>query len=322
MHALEFGHGRLEYQYAFSPPQSVAVMDLAPSRGGTGFDAIVHERTPYSRGTHVIDKMSEVFLRACAARGVDFSRTLMLGRQQLTDASFAEPFFQALGAGSVESLDASSFEGAGIIADLNRPLRQDLRRRFSVVFDGGTLEHVFDVATAFRSCLDLVELDGHFLAISPANNWPGHGFYQFSPELLFRVLSIEVGFQIRGAFVAELRTAQRWYEIIDPRDLGARLYWRNRFRTYVMVVAKRVKVVDLSEFTPQQSDYTARWDSFAATRADRAAYNATRIKGLLKRVSPSGLQALVKAAKQRQNEKLTRPKFIRVSVGRLSEHIR
>jgi hypothetical protein len=270
----------------------------------------------------VIDKMSEVFLRACAARGVDFSRTLMLGRQQLSDASFAEPFFRGLGASAVESLDASGFEGASVIADLNRPLPRDLRRRFSVVFDGGTLEHVFDVATAFRSCLDLVELDGHFIAISPTNNWPGHGFYQFSPELLFRVLSIDIGFQIRGAFVAELRTAQRWYEITDPRDLGARLYWRNPFRTYVMMVAKRVKVVDLSEFTPQQSDYTARWDGLAATPADRAAYNAHGIKSTLKRVSPSRLQTLYRAAKQRQNEKLTRPKFIPVSVGRLAEHIR
>src|SRR5205823_6665735 len=147
---------------------------------------------------------------------------------------------------SVDSIDASGFEGATIVADLNRPLAQDLRRRFSAVYDGGTLEHVFDVASAIRSCLDLVELGGHYIASSPANNWPGHGFYQFSPELFFRTLSRDAGFHLRGAFVIEQRGRDRWYAIPDPQDAGARLYWRNQYRTLLVAVARRVALVDLS----------------------------------------------------------------------------
>src|SRR6266446_4371577 len=165
----------------------------------------------------MIDATGERFLEACARRGVDFTRTVMFGRQELADLTYSEPFFRRLGATSVDSIDASDFEGATIIADLNRPLPQQVRRRFSVVFDGGTLEHVFDIAMALRSGLDLVELGGHYIASSPANNWPGHAFYQFSPELVFRTLSTETGYQMRAAFLVELRTTQRWYSIPDPQ---------------------------------------------------------------------------------------------------------
>src|SRR5262249_38979122 len=158
----------------------------------------------------------------CAGRGVDFSRTVMLGRQELARGGYAESLFQELGARSVDSVDASEFEGASIVADLNKPLASDLRRRFTPVLHGGTPEHVFDVATALRSCADLVEQAGHYIAVSPANNWAGHGFYQFSPELFFRFLSTESGFRLRGTFLAELGPRQRWYRVPDARELGKR----------------------------------------------------------------------------------------------------
>jgi hypothetical protein len=35
-------------------------------------------------------------------------------------------------------------------------------------------------------------------AVTPANNQMGHGFYQFSPELFFRVFSQENGYLLRA----------------------------------------------------------------------------------------------------------------------------
>jgi hypothetical protein len=270
----------------------------------------------------MIDSTSELFLYACARRGVDFSRTLMLGRQQLADQSFAEPFFRKLGAGSVESLDASEFEGATIIADLNKPLPQELRRRFTVVFDGGTLEHVFDIATALRSCLDLVELGGHYIASSPANNWPGHAFYQFSPELIFRSLSTNAGFHIRGAFAAELRRHQRWYAIPDPDFVGTRVHWRNHYRTLLVVVARRIDLIDLSTFTPQQSDYQVRWKKHDVSAIQGKTAGPTgRLKSLVWRASPTALQRLYEDSRRRQQEHFDPAVFTRVDTSRLAEHI-
>ena len=56
-----------------------------------------------------------------------------------------------------------------------------------MVIDGGLLEHVFDFPTAIRNCMRMVRQGGHLILNLPVNNFPGHGFYRFSPELVFRV---------------------------------------------------------------------------------------------------------------------------------------
>jgi hypothetical protein len=47
-----------------------------------------------------------------------------------------------LGPGSSTSYDAD-YEGGGIVHDFNEPLLQHLRGRYSLVFDGGSSEHIF-----------------------------------------------------------------------------------------------------------------------------------------------------------------------------------
>ena len=59
-----------------------------------------------------------------------------------------------------------------------------LRERFSVVIDGGLLEHVFDFPTAIRNCMRMVRQGGHLILNLPVNNFPGHGFYKFGPGLV------------------------------------------------------------------------------------------------------------------------------------------
>jgi len=260
----------------------------------------------------MIDRATELFLRACANRGVDFSRSVMLGRQELAGGGYAESLFRDLGAKSVDSIDASEFEGATILADLNKPLPADLRRRFSVVFDGGTLEHVFDVATALRSCADLVERGGHYIAVAPANNWPGHGFYQFSPELFFRLLSTEAGFRVRGVFVFELRAMPRWYLVRDPKAVGARVYWRNQFRTLLVAIAQREALVDLSEFAPQQSDYSSRWIDSSSADCE---------KGFVRRFTPSFAKSAVRELRRQRRERFHPQLFSRVSPDEIAQHI-
>ncbi len=93
------------------------------------------------------------------------SRFVNVGAGQ-TPAS-DQDFFRALGFSSVESLDASDFEGASIVFDLNQATPPDtLRERFDVVINGGTLGHVFHLPNALANLHAMLRPGG--LAPHPA----------------------------------------------------------------------------------------------------------------------------------------------------------
>jgi SAM-dependent methyltransferase len=173
---------------------------------------------------------------------------------------FAEPLFERLGAQTVDSLDASSFEGATIVHDLNQPHDPALEERFSLVFDAGTLEHVFDVPRALRTIMSLVRPQGHLLMALPANNEMGHGFFQFSPDLFFRVLSRENGYRMKAMFLAEPFAGPEWFAVRDPAEVHQRVGFNApREPHYLFLIAQRIESVPLFAAPPQQSDYAAEW---------------------------------------------------------------
>jgi hypothetical protein len=44
--------------------------------------------------------------------------------------------------------------------------------------------------------MNVVSIGRHFVAVTTANNFMGNGFYQFGPELYYRILSEENGFLV------------------------------------------------------------------------------------------------------------------------------
>jgi hypothetical protein len=235
-----------------------------------------------------IDTNSARFLMLCGKSGVNFTRMGTLGRQNLNvspndmlkaaeatgwpadsildafdkTSTFAEPFYRFLGAQSVETLDNSDFEGATTVLDLNEPIPHAMRERFSCLFDGGTLEHVFDFPTAIKNCMDMVELGGHFISVTTANNYLGHGFYQFSPELFFRVLTPANGFQTEAVLLYESSSRGRAavaYWVHDPAKVGKRVLLTNAHQTLIMVRARKIGEVPAGRLKAMQSDYSAAW---------------------------------------------------------------
>jgi len=228
-----------------------------------------------------IDSDTMKFLAGAQRAGVSFQRTAMLGRQNFYPSvselgktldglgvretpgeflarsdGYAEHFFQALGAEEIVAIDNSAYEGAAIVADMNATLDPSFQSRFSVVFDGGCLEHIFNFPQAIRNCMEMVAIGGHFLAATPANNYCGHGFYQFSPELFFRVFSAERGFITRAVL---LKDGATWYQVKDPAEVGERVELRNTRPTLLFVLAKKIADPQSSTKIPQQSDYVRRW---------------------------------------------------------------
>jgi hypothetical protein len=231
------------------------------------------------------------------ANGLKMGRTLTLGRMNLYMSpeefgelarrcglpgpeverhftpfpQYAEPLFSALGATEVLSMDASNFESASIVHDLNEPVPAELHKAFDVVYDGGTLEHVFNFPEAFRSAMQMVKVGGSLLIHQAMNNMSGHGLYCFSPELFFRALSPENGFKVLNLHIFERYPRSAWYRVRDPAEAGRRALLVNwGLETEVLVHAVRTDDVPIFRRWPQQSDYSAQWagGSDASVAAD------------------------------------------------------
>ena len=199
---------------------------------------------------------------------------------------YAEDFFRALGAEKVVAIDNSAYEGAAIVADMNAPLDPALRNQFSVIFDGGCLEHIFNFPQAIRNCMEAVEVGVYFLAATPANNYCGHGFYQFSPELFYRVFSAENGFATRAIMIKD---GAAWYRVTDPAEARSRVELRNTRPTLLFVLAKKIADAPYLMKPPQQSDYVQRWNE-----ADKPSLPVERMangqRGGLRERIPLGLK--------------------------------
>lgn len=224
------------------------------------------------------------FLIASRKAGVGYEQTLTLGRQWMfaeekkvnnlleragaprlsyregEGRAWADALFRSLGAGKLQVLDNSPYEGATVIHDLNEALSAEWAGRFDFVFDGGVIEHVFNAPMALKSCMQLLRVGGHFCSCTLANNECGHGFYQFSPELFFRLFCPANGFELRALLVVEQRlSGSRWYAVTDPAAINARVGCINRFPLHMMVLARKIDSVPGERMQVQQHDYVQAW---------------------------------------------------------------
>lgn len=105
-------------------------------------------------------------------------------------------FFLRLGFEGVDALDVSDYEGADIVDDLNDPGVSDRHtQRYDLIYDTGTIEHIFDAPTALRTIVRMLNVGGVVVHASPANGFMDHGFWQLSPDL-FRTFYQTAGFRI------------------------------------------------------------------------------------------------------------------------------
>ncbi len=258
-----------------------------------------------------IDVNLAEFLINCQRQGVSFKHSLTLGRLNYylgvnetrkllrrvgMDASrcprlldydasrYAETFLEALGAEKVDSLDASNFEGATLVHDLNLPIPESLKGRFDAVCDAGLIEHVINFPVVMRNCMEMVKVGGHLILATPANNYFGHGFFQFSPELWFRLLSPAHGFEMRRMVAVEYAPRARWFEVADPAAVKDRVTLINRYPVVLMVVARKTAEAPVFQSFPQQSDYVPRWqgagDLASRRRALEVKFRRTLLESL------------------------------------------
>jgi hypothetical protein len=260
-------------------------------------------------------------LVACRKAGIPFDTMISLGRQSLevpvwyvrecfelydmlppdfdavmaAGTRHADPFFRLLGGKQVDAIDYSDYEGANVIHDMNKPLPDHLKGRYDVVFDGGSLEHIFNFPTAVRNCMEMVKVGGHLMIQTPANNQFGHGFYQFSPELFFRILSPANGFEMVRLLAEEYVRGGRWFEVTDPETVRSRVNLICSSQVQLFVCARRTADVPLFRTPPLQSDYVQMWaDAAAAGTSSASASRPQKLKATLARAADNLVPGLVR----------------------------
>jgi hypothetical protein len=159
------------------------------------------------------------------------------------------------GAKCVDSWDYSDYEGASHIADMNKPLK-DVPTTYDTVLDAGSLEHVYNAPQALLNVSQLCCIGGQILHILPANNFCGHGFWQFSPELFFSLYSELNGYSETRVFLANEYRTDVWYEVMKPTN-GHRANIISF--TPVYALCRTVKVRQPCHENVQQSDYIHIW---------------------------------------------------------------
>ena len=95
--------------------------------------------------------------------------------EKLIDSDgFCNSLSDFLGFKATDYMDVSKYEGANVIHDLNTHVPAYLHDKYDLVIDGGTIEHIFNVPSAFENVNKMLHVGGYFLAFNPCNNWVGH----------------------------------------------------------------------------------------------------------------------------------------------------
>jgi SAM-dependent methyltransferase len=212
---------------------------------------------------------------------------LLFKRRGLPCATFARQdildtdLFSLLGFKAVESVDYSSFEGATHIADLNHEIPSDLRERFDVVLDGGTLEHVFNFPAAIKNTIRMAKVGGRIIYILPVSNHVDHGFYMFSPTLFMDYfaannIGVETFYVVRYSTNPKKPWHAYAYDAESHNKLSIGCLDSHPYMLFI--VARRLENSTTDEI-PHQSHYQKTWTGQELARPSPLYYRVQRSIG-------------------------------------------
>jgi hypothetical protein len=114
--------------------------------------------------------------------------------------------------------------------------------------------------------MQMTKVGGTIFASTVSNNLCGHGFYQFSPELIFRVFTVENGFELGKVLVLEARypgieltPISKAFEVADPAIAQCRVGLMTKRPIMLFFDARKKVESPLFVRSPMQSDYAAAW---------------------------------------------------------------
>jgi len=173
----------------------------------------------------------------------------------------AEMLFQQFGFTITDSIDCSSYENATHIHDMNKPIPPTLTGPYDFIYDGGTIEHIFNIAQVLENVIDLLKVGGIFCSVTVNNNFSGHGIYQFSPEFFMTAFSERYGMKIHELYLAQVNSEKEsWINVKTFNEDGdgrSTQSFNSSKPVYIITIAEKVTNDRLSLLTssPQQYSY-------------------------------------------------------------------
>jgi hypothetical protein len=116
---------------------------------------------------------------------------LMLGNQDSNLSMSPKEFF---GVDVYKTIDPDGGDYDDLTGDL-----KDLHQRFATVFNLGTLEHIWDVHTAWSNTLKLIKIGGFFVGVSPIHGYFRHGIHLTDPIAILTFLR-KNGFEVKDHY--------------------------------------------------------------------------------------------------------------------------
>ncbi len=120
----------------------------------------------------------------------------------------------------------------GLKLDLNEPIK--LKRKFDIVMNIGTAEHVFNTYQFFKTVHEYTVPGGFMLHELPSVGWVDHGFYNFQPTFFFDLAAAN-GYDIRAMIYGEIDPFR--ITRIHTRESIAGIFQEKKLGTNAMIFA-------------------------------------------------------------------------------------
>jgi hypothetical protein len=156
---------------------------------------------------------------------------------------YFEALFKNMGYAVTDSIDNSAYENATIIHNMNLPVsvQENQPSRYNYVFDGGTIEHIFNCPQVCENIINMMEVGGIYCSVTVNNNFSGHGIYQFSPEFFLSAFTPKYGMEVLELYLAEVNAdAEKW---INVKSFNG---WRNNTQintqnsVYIIAIIRKI----------------------------------------------------------------------------------
>lgn len=167
-------------------------------------------------------------------------------------------YWQMFGLKRYESLDPYQLDATHCY-NLNYPI--SLNKEYSLIINGGTFEHIFNIAQCFINTDRLISSHGIVLHMLPSSGWINHGFYSFHPTLFHHIAkynNYEILHEItfHGLEECNQYLAQNGYDAnlfqeqhyVTPKDVKQ----ANLDSLYCVAMRKKIKVQNAKFRFPEQ----------------------------------------------------------------------